>query len=337
MASSGLAIWFGVLMSSFARKSAELLARHGTKAADSIKFLQWNMHGECFRECPSPSHKHCDKFYPACKGNATAFLKELVNGHNEHAPNILDFAGIEQLNDEKFLESGLDADSWAQFTHICGGSRGYGVWPFDSATILYNKREWDVVNTGGSPHAPIGGCMEKVQGSSEDNSVNPIGLSVVGNYRAFIMQAFKRRSDGMQIIVIVSHHPHTLHYADEILGLKRALQEVQQHTGVTKVVLVADTNWNYPRLPFLGRSSESITHDIYPNASGVVSTVLQKTCCAWHFFAAYDRIIAAGFPGAMDPIKTMLPFGNETPMWMALNMHKPITGTLTYARSEPSV
>jgi len=292
------------------------LLRRRARAVDSITFLQWNMHGECFISCQSPEDRHCDKSYPACRGNATAFLSELMAGHNKHASSVPDFAGLEQLNDKDFLESGLDSDTWAHFAQLCGGFRGYGVWPFDIAVLFFNKNQWRVVGTGGVPQVALGGCMEKVDGA------------VVPNYRAFIVQAFERKSDGAKLIVVVSHNPHPELYEDEISALRQAVGKIQNETGIRKVVLVSDTNWNFPQLWAIGKSSQSVMNDIYPDAGEVASTELHTTCCAWQYTAAYDRIIAAGFPNAIDPIETHLPFGDVTPPWVALHMHNPITGKL---------
>jgi hypothetical protein len=233
------------------------------------------------------------------------------------------------------LQSGFDGNTWAQFTHVCGGTDGYGVPPFDSATLFYNKKEWDVMNTGGSPQAPIGGCMERVAYDEAMHAHVLPNESGELNYRAFILQAFKHKRNGTEIIVLVSHHPHiyqSSEYDTAIRHLEEALDRIRHDTGVGKVVVLADTNW--PE----SKPSQSIMNDIYADAHNVVSTELQKTCCQGGvgYFAAYDRIIAAGFPLAMNPIKTSLPFGldsNDAPSWAALNMHSPITGVLSYAGS----
>lgn len=328
-------LWLVLMPLLLPQTAAALLSKRKQQATHEITFVQWNMHGECFVECQDSEDSHCDKSYPACKNNATAYLSGLLRGSSHHISDMPDFAGIEELGDQQFLSDGLDKSNWAHFTHLCGGKEGYGHWPTDTANLFYNTKRWDVLQTGGSPYTALGGCMERVTGpandshTTEDSSVDP-------NYRAFIVQAFKHKSDGTELIVVVAHNPHINRYEQEIQPLRHALEKMQRDTGVKNVVLVADTNWNFPLVPHYGRSSERIIKDIYPDADSIAHTELHPTCCSPTYLAAFDRIIAAGFPGAASPISTILPFADGRPPWVVLNMHDPIAGTLSFTKSTAS-
>ena len=49
---------------------------------------------------------------------------------------------------------------------VPGVSGGYGMYPFDMATIVFSAR-WAVKEMAGKP-LTIGGCMDKVNESSKD-------------------------------------------------------------------------------------------------------------------------------------------------------------------------
>jgi len=266
-----------------------------------LEVLQWNIHGECFRNCSSRFDSHCDVAYPRCRKGATGFLKQVLENGK------LDFAGVEQLEDAGFLMSGVSKDDWGQVQHRCGGDNGFGRWPFDIATVYFNRHKWEELS------APLrGGCMAKVMRSPR------------ANYRAFVAQAFQRRgASSDRVIVAAVHYPHDMEGVGILAG---ALQGLQKETGVEKLLILADTNRG-------GRqSSASILHEVYPSSRSIVSTTLHHTCCFPRFdFFAPDRIIAADFPGAQGPIRTSLPFGHHSPRWAAKNMHDPVSGSLTYS------
>lgn len=225
----------------------------------------------------------------------------------------LDFAGVEQLNDEAF-QAGSE---WGNVSNVCGGTNGFGVYPFDIATIFYRRSRW---TASGGPNSTgrQGGCMERVKGASE------------GNYRAFVVQAFERKTDGLRVVVVAAHDPHIGEYKEEIVPLANAVQATQERTGVKRLILVADTNWEHPYIPLMGKSSHSIMEDIYPGVGHIASTDLHRTCCAYTYVHTYDRIIAAGFPHHSVAFNTTLPFANAVPPWVALNMHSPVMGTLSF-------
>lgn len=292
-------------------------------ATESIRFMQWNLHGECFVQCGNVSDSHCDKQYPACKEGALALVKDLVAGEQQPP---LDFVGVEMLNDEDFLRAGLDPAKWGRFTQLCGGEHGFGVYPFDSATLYYDKARWGVVPVEGV--AP-GGCMEFVMGNDDTETPAQNLGPHANNYRAYMVQAFSHLTSGEKVVVVTSHHPHVFLYHDEIKALKETVAEIQAKTGITKLVLIADTNVNCPGSPFPGggRASQSVMEDIYPDAGEVVSTKLAVTCCAWTYVHTFDRIIAAGFPAGSSMV-TEFPFKPSRPDWVAVNMHDPVLGTL---------
>ena len=305
--------------------------------ADSIGMLQWNLHGECFLRCRAASDAHCDGRYPACRDGALAFLRALLE---RNAP---DFAGVEQLNDEDFLRSGLDPDRWGRSTQLCGGDRGFGLYPFDSATLYHDRAKWSALAVEG---VEPGGCMELVEGAAVGDAAPggakgdpqtpraPAGNDTAAgatakNYRAYVVRAFSRVAGHERVLVAVSHNPHVLAYEAEIRALKETVALIQAKTGITKLILIADTNVNGPgsRFPGGGRTSQSVMEDIYPGAGEVASTELSDTCCAWTYAHAFDRIMAAGFP-AGSSMATALPFQPTRPDWVALNMHDPILGRL---------
>merc|ERR1712179_756698 len=106
------------------------------------------MHGECFTSCEG-NHGHCDRNYPRCKENSTAYLAHLMEG-GAGTPSP-DFAGVEQMAHKEFLESGLP--KWGKSYHTCGGVKGFGIYPFDIAVLYYDKTKWEPL------HDSTGGCM----------------------------------------------------------------------------------------------------------------------------------------------------------------------------------
>jgi len=160
--------------------------------------------------------------------------------------------------------------------------------------------------------------MERVKGGSDPN------------YRAFVVQAFERKQDGLRVLVVATHNPHVGRYTEEISALAAAVQKTRERFGVKRLILIADTNWEHPDSPFMGRKSQTIMEDLYPGAGPVQSTDLQLTCCAWDYVHAFDRIIAAGFPEQSTSFNTTFPFGSQVPPWVALYMHSPVIGRLSF-------
>lgn len=216
------------------------------------------------------------------------------------------------MNDEDFTRSEALGERWAHLSHACGGEQGYGVYPFDLATLFFDRSRWDLAGEMRS------GCMEKVRGAQD------------ANYRSFLVQGFKRKGGDETLLVAVTHNPHGAEYRAEIVPLRSAVDDLLTRTSASKVLLVADTNFNGPGV-ILGRSSEALMRSIHPNADSMVATSLHSTCCAWLYAFAYDRIIAAGFPEAT--LETHLPFGTGHPPFAARNMHDPIVARITYARA----
>jgi len=205
--------------------------------------------------------------------------------------------------DHEFLAQGLP--SWGKSVHTCGGARGFGRYPFDVAVLYYDKDKWEPT----SP--PDGGCMEHVWGSK------------VNNYRAYIMQAFRRKdASNSKIIVAVAHYSHAVW---GLPHMRQQLRALQLRSGVRQVILLADTNRE------CGTPSWSIMHDLYPAAHQAVSAGLHRTCCVPHFQHCYDRIIAAEFPGASGLMPTSLPLPEFVVQdWSAPNQHHPIKAKLSY-------
>jgi len=288
------------LPAAMALLSSLLLAK-----ADHIELLQWNMHGECFTKCHPGARGHCDRHYPACKHNATEILWELMQG--SHTPDRVkpDFASIQQLGDEEFISSGLK--QWGKLYHTCGGAKGFGKYPFDIAVLYYDKSKWEP-----TLHQD-GGCMERIWHAS------------VNNYRAYVMQSFRRidHASDTHIIVVAAHYTHA------VWGLPRMQKQIasmQKQTGVKQLILLADTNRE------CSSSSESLMHSLYPSAETVASAHLHHTCCVPYFGHCYDRIIAAEFPGVHGLLPTTLPFLElkGRPQWAAPNMHLPIRARLSF-------
>lgn len=304
--------------SSFASRAAQVLAyrpNENTRQASArrIGFLQWNLHAECFLPCNATAKRgNCDPAFPRCKNNAEALLQQLLETGASGKLEI-DFAGVEQLVDHEFIRSSPLSSVWGQITHSCGGSKGEGMYPFDRATLFYRKSQWAIKHLPGGDSK--GGCMETVW------------KAAIPNYRAFVMQAFQHRDTNLSVIVVVSHHPHVVQYAKEIRGLRDSLSAMREESGVDSVVLIADTN--QPS----SASGEKILRDIYPDAKNVSSTEIHKTCCYPVYNYPYDRIVAAGFTGNAQLMKTVLPFGDEAhhrpPPWVAFNMHDPVLGELS--------
>lgn len=277
-----------------------LLWRAKSTATTEIQLLQWNLHGECFQECDSHNQGHCDRNYPACKTHSEAFLNEMMAG--EHAPGgIPDFAGVEQLGDRDYLESGLP--HFGRAIHICGGEHGFGRYPFDVAVLFFNKEKWQPISRS------EGGCMEHVWGSK------------VNNYRAYVMQTFAHKEHpDLKTVVVVAHYSHAVWGLPE---MKHELQMMHLKTGVAQTILLADTNRE------CGTSSWNIMQALYPQAEEVATATLHRTCCVPHFQHCYDRIIAAQFEGAKGFLPTFLPLPEYVVQeWSAPNQHHPIKSKL---------
>lgn len=283
------------------------------EARSTLRLLQWNLHSECFLPCAvnvtngsassSPRWPHCDAHYPNCGRNATHELLDLLRQ--------VDFAGIEQLSDQDFWQS-LNS-TWGQIHHSCGGTKGFGVYPFDLASLLYRQ-------TGGwAPSGqPVGGCMEKVNKSSQ-----------VNDYRAYVGQAFVHKDTGLQVIVMVAHFPHEGGYEAGLELLSAELQDLKRRSGVEEVLLLADTNQQ--------KGNAEIMHDIDASSSAkTAGNDVQITCCYPEYFFSYDRIIAQNLE--VTAVKTSFPFGigadHHPPAWAVFNMHDPVLVELEM-RGEP--
>mmetsp|Transcript_16569 Transcript_16569/g.28988 ORF Transcript_16569/g.28988 Transcript_16569/m.28988 type:complete len:347 (+) Transcript_16569:96-1136(+) len=278
-------------------------------------FLQWNLHAECFLPCSGTEVSgHCDREYPRCLNGATAQVKQFLDAPGKDA---IDFAGIEQFVNADFLTSGYDNQSWDQITKNCGGTKGYGAYPFDSATLFYRKTRWEVKQLNGTPAAPISGCMETLDGEN------------ASNYRAFIANAFREKTSGFEVVVAVAHYPHEGPYTSEISMLRDALADLMNRTQTSQLVVIADTNQG-------SRDSKLVMEDVYPKVDSVLSTELHATCCYPIYKHLYDRILLGDFPEGQT-LRTILPFKDasqhQIPQWVGLNMHDPVLG---YSSGSPA-
>jgi len=216
----------------------------------------------------------------------------------------VDFAGLEQLSDPSFFDQ-VDSHELGH-QHQCGGSQGYGMYPFDVATIVFSAR-WAVKETAGSP-LTIGGCMDKVNESSKEN-----------DYRAYVGQVFVHKDTGLELLVLVAHYPHTGKYEAGVQMMAADLAQLKARAKVDEVLLLADTNQQ--------KSNLEIMQDLDPTARRVLGSDVHLTCCYPAYFFQYDRIISSNFE-SIGSQATTLPFGNENthhvPDWATLNMHDPV-------------
>lgn len=318
----------GAWQKKIVERGVEVLTQQHENISESkvrrMSFLQWNIHAECFLSCNATAKRgFCDPAFPRCKNSAEAQLQQLLESGSGGVAE-LDFAGVEQLVDGEFISSGLSAPAvWGHVTQSCGGERGEGIYPFDRATLFYRKSRWVVKQLpDGADFVSKGGCMETV------------GKANATNYRAFVMQAFQHRDTNLRVIVVVSHYPHVeaAGYGTKIKVLRGALSEMRQQSGIDSVVLIADTN--QPS----SSSGESIIRELYTDAENISRTETHKTCCYPLYYHPYDRIVAAGFPGSVPLMKTVLPFGDEAnhslPPWVAKNMHDPVVGEFIFNDDE---
>eukprot|EP00435_Cladocopium_sp_Y103_P030922 s682_g7.t1 len=264
----------------------------------SLKVLQWNLHSECFLSCNSTKKPpHCDAHYPSCQQNATSLLRRLLAD--------VDFAGLEQLSDPSFFDQ-VDSNELGHLQHQCGGSKGYGMYPFDVATIVFSTR-WAVKETAGHPLA-MSGCMDKVNESSKEN-----------DYRAYVGQVFVHKETGLELLVLVAHFPHERKYEAGVEMMAADLAQLKERAKVDQVLLLADTNQR--------KSNSEIIHDLDPAARKVLGSDVHLTCCYPAYFFQYDRIISSNVE-SIGSQATALPFGNESahhvPDWATLHMHDPV-------------
>eukprot|EP00913_Durusdinium_trenchii_P021525 g20227.t1 len=180
------------------------------EARSTLRLLQWNLHSECFLPCAvNPSWSKPPR-------NATHELLDLLRQ--------VDFAGIEQLSDQDFWQS-LNS-TWGQIHHSCGGTKGFGVYPFDLASLLYRQ-------TGGwAPSGqPVGGCMEKV-------IVMVAHFPHEGGYEAGLellsaeLQDLKRRSGVEEVLLLADTNQQKgnaeiMHDIDASSSAKTAGNDVQ--------------------------------------------------------------------------------------------------------------
>jgi len=143
--------------------------------------------------------------------------------------------------------------------------------------------------------------------------------------RPFIVQAFEHIGHGEHVIVIGAHFPHGTNFH----RLSEAISSVKHKTGVSSVILIADTNQE-------SYSSVRIMEELnIHNATSSKSTAWLKSCCLntkGGFRFPYDRIIT-NTPATVVTTTMLLDW---LPSWVVGEFHKPILGTFTYDGSRRS-
>jgi hypothetical protein len=180
----------------------------------------------------------------------------------------------------------------------------------DLTALVFNSARW---KKSTAPGTRGGGCME----------TNPV------RDRPFVINLFEQVAaarPGMpsKVIAVGGHFPHN---ANGYAVLKASLGRIMQATGVTDVVVIADTN------AFRTSSSEHIAQELGFASGHVLSTDLENTCCwpAFHLPMTFDRIIA-NFGSSMS---TKVLIEEPVPKWAEQEQgmkkgafHKPVLGTL---------
>merc|ERR1712232_532953 len=191
------------------------------------------------------------------------------------------------MGDTKYKAPG----SWHTITGVCG----HGDLT-DYTTLFYNNHRWTPIR-----ESLKRGCMETKPNMD----------------RSFVIQPFQHTSNGMKVIVIGAHFPHSRDFH----RLTNALQSVMHGTSVSSVILIADTNQrNY--------SSTHIMEELkVPHASRSRSSHLLKSCCLSKpgFKFPYDRIIT-NTPG---PAVTTTLLLDWFPLWAVGEPHKPILARIS--------
>lgn len=163
-------------------------------------------------------------------------------------------------------------------------------------TLIYNSDRWRL---GVEPKGGQCGCM-------------------IPHGRPCIVQQFEHINNGSKLIVAGAHFPHNNNYD----VLRHAIQSTSNATGVSRVVLIADTN------VVRYTSSRTIMQRLGIR-SPIISTDLRRTCCVGNDFyhiGTFDRIIS-NFGLEM----TTTVFFERLPAWAAASpqLHKPIMGILS--------
>lgn len=297
-----------------------------------LRTLQWNVHGQCFAKClvEGEDTSHCDHAYPACQSGALQLVTKLLQNES------YDFIGLEMFIDRSLFTSTEGVMSgWTHLESTCGGAAGYGVYPFDVARLIFNSRRWEVVGD------PRGGCMEKIAKTYKEVAADSKTITE-NNYRAFIVQALRRKGTTDMVTVAVAHFPHPERhdFANKINVLRDATARISAASKAPKTLLIADTNHGAPDTirSISPLSSAQVARYLVEDLERAISTDLKAdTCCfrregGGYYGGSLDRIIAMNFTGAS--MKTELPFKGHVP-FAAHDMHDPIVGVLTYGLAVP--
>eukprot|EP00438_Fugacium_kawagutii_P033410 Skav204337 [mRNA] locus=scaffold55:148782:153160:+ [translate_table: standard] len=129
------------------------------QAVQVLEACKWNLHTECFLPCSASAEPHCDAHYPYCQQNAAGWIRSLLAD--------VDFAGLEQFAHPSFFDQ-IDSTQLGHIQHRCGGARGFGMYPFDLATMVFATSRWSVKEVNGKALEPIQGCMQKKNESSKE-------------------------------------------------------------------------------------------------------------------------------------------------------------------------
>merc|ERR1712232_1312667 len=143
--------------------------------------------------------------------------------------------------------------------------------------------------------------------------------------RSFIVQPFRNTENGEKVIVIGAHFPH----GTDFYRLSDVIESVMKSTGVSSVILIADTNQkSYSSIDIMEKLK-------IPHAKSSRSTHLLKSCCLSKpgFKYPFDRIIT-NTPGTAVRTAMLLEW---LPLWVVGELHKPILGTFTFHGSKSSV
>jgi len=192
----------------------------------------------------------------------------------------VDFANVVELQDPAYVVP----DGFAVATQRCGS---------DDVTLFHDSRRWSVSTKAG---AVSGGCM-------------------INWDRPFLVQQFDENEayGSRQVVVVGAHYPHGDHH----VALTAALASVVRATGVTAVVLIADTNDGSTI------SNAQIMSGIQAPPGPLRGTQLRPSCCYNVRFpppGAFDRVVTnfgpeLGTELLLDPL----------PSWAQVGeMHKPV-------------
>eukprot|EP00929_Paragymnodinium_shiwhaense_P089193 TRINITY_DN49391_c0_g1_i2.p1 TRINITY_DN49391_c0_g1~~TRINITY_DN49391_c0_g1_i2.p1 ORF type:complete len:460 (+),score=89.73 TRINITY_DN49391_c0_g1_i2:179-1381(+) len=266
----------------------------------TLNLLQWNPHWECFKDSN-------------CSAGAKAALNELLVARDVDFANLVEF------------EEGWTAPTgWQAVRKTCG---------VDTTLLIYNSERWRPLR-GGVVEASFDGCLERNEN---------------GDDRPFAGQVFEAANASLDlgVLVVGAHYPHVGFYEMGTAGLAESVQKALAATNCTAVIAIADFNvdlsksWAVPESLDGAGSSEKLLEDVgAPGGSdAVVSSELQKTCCANDGFSyTFDRVIS-NFGRAMDTTMLFHNPSDETtiPSWAVINsteighaseFHKAIFGKL---------